>query len=351
MREIVEAHRSDTQREGKEPMRRARVVAFLVLCAAAAVLAATYATSAVRRASPHADATTKAVTVRLPAPPQPPYLMVESMIPDSFRKLLLVPLSAPAGAGFETPLACDRAYVAGNRGVCLTVEGNLVATYYADIFDDRFVRLHRVRLSGLPSRTRLSPDGRRAGITVFEQGHSYAEHGFSTRTTILDTMTGRVLGDLEQFNVVRDGVRFQAVDFNFWGVTFMADSNRFFATLASGGVKYLVQGNVDGREARVVRTGVECPSLSPDNTRIAYKHLIDGRGTWQLRVYDLRSLSDTALTIETRSVDDQVDWIDNDRVLYHITGSRGADVWVLRTDNTESPKILREYAYSPAVVR
>ena len=147
------------------------------------------------------------------------------------------------------------------------------------------------------------------------------------------------------------GKPFHAPDFNFWGVTFALDGNRFFVTLASGGIKYLVEGNVDAREGRVLRTGVECPSLSPDNTRIAYKSMVGHLGMWQLRVYNLQTGADIALTTETRSVDDQADWLDGDHVMYHITGSHGADIWVLRTDGTEAPKILRQYAYSPAVVR
>ena len=133
---------------------------------------------------------------------------------------MLAPLSAPDGAAYETPLSCDRVYFAGARGVCLAVEGELLKRNVAYVFDDTFTKLHKVRLTGLPSRTRLSPDGRLAAITVFEHGHSYAEDGFSTRTTIVDTAKGSVLTDLEQFTIVRDGVRFKAVDFNFWGVTF-----------------------------------------------------------------------------------------------------------------------------------
>jgi len=223
--------------------------------------------------------------------------------------------------------------------------------HYADIFDERFARLHRLPLTGLPSRTRVSPDGRRAGITVFESGHSYAQDGFSTRTTIVDTIAGRTIGDLEQFAIFREGRRFTAVDFNFWGVTFAKDSNRFFATLATGGQKYLIEGDVDARRATIVRTGIECPSLSPDNTRIAYKHMKGGAGEWELHVLDLGSGTDTALSKETRSVDDQVDWLDNDHVMYHITGARGADMWGLRTDDRDAPRMLRQYAYSPAVVR
>lgn len=330
---------------------RRRFWAFVVLCAAAALIAGGYTAFALRR---NARAAAPAFKVSLlDAVPSPPYLMVSSTASDdTWRKLLLVPLSNPNGAAFATKLACERAYFAGNRGVCLIQEyAGFVLKYYAEIFDEHFTRLHRLPLTGFPSRTRVATDGRRAGITVFESGHSYAQEGFSTRTSIVDTTAGRVVGDLEQFTTWREGKRFQAVDFNFWGVTFARNSNRFYATLASGGTKFLVEGNVDARETRVVRTGVECPSLSPDETRIAYKNMIDRQGIWQLRVYDLRTGSDVPLTVETRSVDDQVDWLDNEHVMYHITGSRGADIWVLRTDNTEAPRMLRRYAYSPAVVR
>ena len=344
--------RSDLRLRARALGPRHRVLTFVVLCAAAVVVAASYAVSAVRRNSAPIDPATEPVLTRLAALPERPYLMASSMYRDSFRKLVLVPLSAPSGAAYETALECDRAYFAGNRGVCLTRQDQLLTTrYYAYIFDDAFRPLHKIRLTGLPSRTRLTADGRRAAITVFEQGHSYAEHGFSTRTSIIDTLAGRDTGDLEQFTIWRDGRHFKAVDFNFWGVTFAGDSNRFFATLASGGTRYLIEGDVDRREGRVLRTGVECPSLSPDNTRIVYKHMTASYGLWQLRMYDLRTGADTPLTSETRSVDDQVDWLDNEHVMYHITGSRGADVWVLRTDGKEPAKILREYSYSPAIVR
>ncbi len=323
--------------------------ALVAICVLAGVLAAGYTFRAVRRVQgggPVAEAP------RLAAPPARPLLMVQSTRSDtSFRKLMIAPLSAPDGASYETPLSCDRVYFSGMRGVCLAVEGDILKRNVAHIFDETFVPRHTVRLTGLPSRTRLSPDGRLAAITVFEHGHSYAEDGFSTRTSIVDTAEGKVLTDLEQFTILRDGVRFQAVDFNFWGVTFTSDSNRFFVTLATGGTKYLVEARVDAREGKVLRTGVECPSLSPDNTRLAYKEMIRKDGFWRLRVYDLRTGRDEPLTREERSVDDQVDWLDNDRVLYHLGGSRGSDVWVLNVDNAQPPGILRHYAYSPAVVR
>ena len=335
-------------RKHRAPMRRVWI--FVCLCIVAALLAGGYTAVAVRRSA--RAAATASVGALLTTPPAPPYLLVRSTASDqTFRRLMLVPLSTPDGPGFVTPLACERAYFAGNRGVCLVEENGIPVRRYADVFDEQFRRLHRLPLTGLPSRTRVSRDGRRAGITVFERGHSYAEDGFSTRTTIIDTVAGHILGDLEQFTIWRDGRRFKSVDFNFWGVTFAHDGNRFFATLATGGSNYLIEGNVDEREGRVVREGVECPSLSPDNTRIAYKQMIGRSGMWQLRVYDLQTGADVPLTSESRSVDDQVDWLDDDHVMYHITGSRGADIWVLRTDGAAAPKLLREYSYSPAVIR
>ena len=55
-----------------------------------------------------------------------------------------------------------------------------------------------------------------------------------------------------------------------------------------------------------LRTDAECPSLSPDQTRIAYKKRLESkaRGIWRLAVLDLRTGQESLLA-ETRSVDDQ----------------------------------------------
>jgi hypothetical protein len=69
-------------------------------------------------------------------------------------------------------------------------------------------------------------------------------------------------------------------------------------------------------------------------------------------VYDLVSGADRPIDAEQRSIVDQVDWLDNDRLIYHFSsGLRGSDVWTVRVDGTEAPRILRQYAYSPTVVR
>ena len=159
-------------------------------------------------------------------------------------------------------------------------------------------------------------------MTVFVSGDSYAGSDFSTRTSVVDATSGEVLiGDLEEMRVLRGVEPFEGADFNFWGVTFARDGNRFYATLASGGKFYLIEGDLAARQARVVHEGVECPSLSPDNRRIAFKRRVGlndrlGRFAWRLYVLDLATLSETPLAGETRSVDDQVEWLDDGQIVY-----------------------------------
>jgi hypothetical protein len=338
----------------------ARGWGLLAIVAAAALLVAAYAwlapPPAARGAAAPASAASDETRVgRLNTVPALPFVMVRSLLPDaSHGRIGIAPLSAPDGPRYITPLTCERVFYAAGHGVCLTIGTDGVRTVYAaEVFDASFEVLGRVPLTGMPSRVRVSADGKRAGVTVFEQGHSYAEKGYSTRTTILDIGTASEIADLESFAITRDGQPFRAVDFNFWGVTFTGDSNRFYATLASGGVKYLIDGDVDARTARVIGRDVECPSLSPDNTRIAYKKAFtDARGIgWTLHVLELAGRADTTLSAETRSVDDQVEWLDDGHVMYHQPSSRGADIWVLDIDGRTPPRVLVPLAYSPAVVR
>src|SRR5690606_5920120 len=125
---------------------------------------------------------------------------------------------------------------------------------------------------------------------------------------VIDTRTSEVLADLEDFTVLRDGVPFRRVDFNFWGTTFAADGRTFYATLGTGGTTYLLQGDLQASLARVIHTQVECPSLSPDGTRLAYKQAV-GDGTWRVAILDLATMVSTVVTGETRNVDDQIEWL------------------------------------------
>jgi hypothetical protein len=255
------------------------------------------------------------------------------------------------------PLHCERLHFAAGRGVCLTAQRRMLATYGATVFDANFHPRYHLPLAGVPSRVRVAPDGRHAAITVFVSGHSYAASSFSTRTAFVDLHTGQVaVDDMEGFTVWRDGARFHAMDFNFWGVTFARDSNRFYATLATGGQTYLVEGDLGRREARVVRTGVECPALSPDNTRVAFKKRTGGVFSpvaWRLAVLDLASGREWGLS-ESRSADDQVEWLDDRNVLYGLpaapSGTVVTNVWVAPADGSGSPRLLVPSAASPVVV-
>ena len=73
----------------------------------------------------------------------------------------------------------------------------------------------------------------------------------------------------------------------------------------------------------MLRTGVECPSLSPDGTRIAFKKRNPGTVvTWGISVLDLATLEDHPLA-ETRNVDDQVEWLDDQTVIYGLPQDAG----------------------------
>jgi hypothetical protein len=258
---------------------------------------------------------------------QQPVALFRSLARESFDRLAVAPVAAPeaaSGAAVEeadarrvTALRCERVHFAADRGVCLTTEpaDPVQSTYRGLIFDEAFQVTKTFQLTGIPSRVRVAPDGRLAAATVFETGHDYRQDGgFSTRTILLDTATGFQVADLEDFAVFDHGARFLRDDFNFWGVTFARDGNRFYATLASGMKTYLLLGDVAAREAHILRENAECPSLSPDNTRLVFKKRVEvpgGGGEWQWRLHllDLATLTETPLA-ETRNIDDQVDWLD-----------------------------------------
>lgn len=252
----------------------------------------------------------------------------------------------------EIGLACDRLHMQASGGICLSGQTRELLLLDAGLNVE-----DRIDLQGLPSRARVSPDGRTGAATVFVTGHSYAEDGFSTHTVLVDMAGGEVLTDLEQFTVTRDGVPFQAADFNFWGITFV-DSDRFYATLGTGGETYLVEGSVRDRTATVVRDGVECPSLSPDGTRIAFKHRASesfGMVHWEIHVLDLATMTETTLG-ESRSVDDQIEWLDDDRILYALprdgasAQARVYDTWILSArDPEDDPRVFMAEAASPTV--
>jgi hypothetical protein len=275
-----------------------------------------------------------------------PMLVLRSLKPRG--QVAMAPLGDTAGRRTYAPLSCERVYFAAGRGLCLA-RGGLATGLSAQVFGSDLRVQHKVELAGIPSRARVSADGRYGTVTSFVAGDSYAAAGaFSTRTTLIDMARGEKIADLEQFTVTRDGRQVTATDVNYWGVTFdPSNSDHFYATLATGGKTYLIEGTISDRTAHTIRTNVECPSISPDGTRIAYKKRVGpSSDPWRLRVLDLKTMRETPLA-ETRSVDDQAEWLDDGRVLY----GRDGQVWVVPADGSGSPSPYAGNADSPAAVR
>ncbi|MGH9312208.1 MAG: hypothetical protein ACRD1S_03315 [Vicinamibacterales bacterium] len=341
---------------------RTRVWAFAILSVICIALAVSYALLAKRRVNATGDSTHAGAASSLPPPPvelrHRPHVVFLSAEAETWGRVLVTEPEAPAGPRYATDLVCDRVYVAAGRGVCLTGDDPVLNRYRLDLFDDSFRRVRSLPLPGYPSRARVSPDGRYGAFTVFVAGHSYAVTGFSTRTEIFDLTTGESFGDLETFTITRDGRRLASPDFNFWGVTFAKDSPRFYATLGTGGRTYLIEGNVSSRTAVTLRENAECPSLSPDGTRLVFKRRIPALANvrWQLTVLDLRTLQETPLAAERSSVDDQAEWLDAEQIVYGIPDRSGRaaaapDLWAVRADGTGAPRLFLSDAASPAVVR
>ncbi|MFF4159709.1 TolB family protein [Streptomyces sp. NPDC001678] len=255
----------------------------------------------------------------------------------------------PAGPRTSSGVRCLRFHTAAGTGVCLqSARSGLRDVYRAVVLDARLRPLRRYDLAGIPTRARVSPDGRAAAWTVFVSGDSYAGTAFSTRTSVLDVRTGELDRDLEDYRFLLDGRPHRAADLNVWGVTF-ADAGHFYATVATGGRTYLVRGDRSERTLRALHENVECPSLSPDGTRVAYKKRVEGASPdapWRLYVLDLRTLRETA-TAERRNVDDQAVWRDGHTLVYSLPGDYGSDLWTVPADGSGRARLLTEAALAP----
>ncbi|MFE5327083.1 hypothetical protein ACFRCG_11920 [Embleya sp. NPDC056575] len=342
----------------KPAVTRRRVLVFALVLVLLAGIAVGYTVYAVRREDDRlygGDGT---------APGGPPLSLVgaprllfrSTESGPGYGRLATVAAADPGGPRTVGERSCDRVYAAGGTAVCLATEGGLTRTPVALVLDADLRQVRRVELAGTPNRARVSASGRMASWTVFVYGDSYASMTFSTRTSILDTRTGELTANLEDFTTTRDGKELKSPDRNFWGVTFTADDNTFYATLSTNttGRTYLVRGDLAARTMTVLRENVECPSLSPDGTRLVFKKKISQstRNPWRLHVLDLATMRETPLA-ETHSVDDQAIWIDDHTVGYALpTGSGAAgDVWSVPADGGGAPTRLVIGGFSPAPLR
>jgi Tol biopolymer transport system component len=283
----------------------------------------------------------------------PQRLVFRNMLWGPHRdELVSVAKARPSGPRISSGVRCLRFYAAGGTGICLQkVQGVLQEQYRAVVLDADLRERRRYPLAGIPTRARVSPSGRMVAWTVFTSGDSYGGTQFSTRTSILDTRTWSLQQSLETDQVIKDGEVYRSTDVNYWGVTF-ADDGHFYATLATRGKTYLVRGDIQAGTVTTLRENVECPSLSPDGTRLAFKKRVPGVSAdapWREYVLDLRDLRETPLG-EQRSVDDQAIWLDNRTLAYALAGDYGSDLWTIPADGTGSPVPLTTAALAPAVI-
>lgn len=290
-----------------------------------------------------------------------PHVYFRSVRPGEYGKVVLADLAAPNDRRVVSDLTCDRLDFGTKYGVCLAeVRGVPGIAAVLKIVDVRFTVLASFPLTGAPIRARVSPDERYGAVTVFATGEHY-DADFTTRTYLIDLEQRTLLGDLEAFSTTDQGRPIGAVDFNFWGVTFERDPNRFYATLGTARQRLLVLGTVDTKRFEVVRAEMECPSLSPDGSHIGFKKpnadAAVGSRTWRVAVFDLASQREWVLPQETRNIDDQVEWLDDDHLLYQFAESQGlpeeaVNTWVSPVERESAPpRIFIRAGTSPAVVR
>ena len=336
---------------------RSRTVAFAALAGLCVIAAVVSAAIAVVGNQQTVKKGNKAVVAARPAAeriieggePFVAFRTLDRANPANYGRFAVAPLTpeGPGKAVLAGPV-CERVTFRAGSGMCLARAG--ATTFPAIQLDANMKVVHRYTMAGVPSRTRISPDGHWAGITAFLTGHSYASPGqFSTAATIVDLKTGKVVGDLEKdFKVYDDGKLIDARDRNYWGLTFAADGDTFYATVATGSTHtWLIKGSIKAKTANTIHANVECPSLSPDGTRIGYKKAVGHNPTvWHFTVLDLKTGHETP-TAEARPIDDQVEWLDDQHLLYR----DGETTWVVNADGTGEARLWMKTSDSPAVVR
>jgi hypothetical protein len=74
---------------------------------------------------------------------------------------------------------------------------------------------------------------------------------------------------------------------------------------------------------------------------------------WRLTVLNIKTLEALPL-VETKSVDDEVAWVDNETVMYALPDSGPppavTNVWSVSAQGAGQPKILLSKAYSPVMI-
>lgn len=281
-----------------------------------------------------------------------PVLIFRTLAPsNAFGRVARLTLGRPGDDRQISHLACLRLHYAGGRGLCVTQESDgKDASHAAYVFDRSLTRGPRIALAGVPTRVRVAPDGRLAAITTYAEEESPEGERLAIDSIIVDMSSGRTVADLRQFRIENHDLPPLNPPVDVGGVAFERDGDRFFAAVSTATERYLVSGSIHERRMTPIRTGVASESLSPDGRQLVVKKPGE-RGFWQLAVIDLRTWKERDLQQGPRSVDDQVEWLDNAHVIYHDVDGDGTALWMLPADGVNGPRVLVKDAYSGAVQR
>ena len=269
-----------------------------------------------------------------------------------YGMLAAVSLEDPQGARSLTQTACDRVDAAAGIISCMRTVRGVPTTFETDMLDVSGNVLDTEPLAGLPSRTRVS-DGGLVATTSFVTGHSYATDSFSTETVIKGS-DGTDFGNLEYYTMWVDGQELTAIDRNVWGVTFVNEDD-FYATAASGGKTWLMRGSIADRSMTSVLENAECPSISPQRDKVAYKKRSTRLGLihWDIAVLDLATKEEIIIPLDD-GYDDQIEWLDDGTMLFGQprSGEMGdSDIFKVKAQENAVPELFIEHAWSPSVDR
>ena len=142
----------------------------------------------------------------------------------------------------------------------------------------------------------------------------------------------------------------------YWGVTFATDEDEVYITGFFGDMPEVMHGTLNNMTIEPTGWVGSCPSLSPDGETLVFKEMT-ADNNFELVAVNLETNTKHKLG-ETRPVDDQVEWLDNDTILYalHPEGGDTAvqpefDIWMLDIAEGSEPELFLPNANSPAVAR
>ncbi len=258
------------------------------------------------------------------------------------------------GSRNQTQLECVRIDLNANGGICLDDTSGALGSGRGLVLGADLNPSLRFGVN-LPSRAAASPDGSVVAWTGFSLGHSYLTAGeFATTTQLIEVERG-IGANLETIFTTFDlnDEIVNADERNFWGVTFV-DSDRFYATLGVNENVSVVEGTISNSTMRVVHENATCPEVSPDGRTLVVKERLAG-DFFQLVAIDVATGARTNLS-ESRSVEDQVEFLDNSTIIYALpndaegTEAQPAwDVWALDL-NGGTPQLIIPFADSPAAI-